>query len=333
LSDQSSYRPIKIKVLQTFAQGLSYDLFVQLSSGEKFIKVSHKGDEQSAILKKYEDRGLTEIFLIPEDWEVFVATVRDRLKAKIEDGLPQAGSTQVQDIAPTIGTLSSANDLMKSIFNTRGVDQDVIEYAKEISSGTLKTIKHSNLLRTFTKFKAQCSAEYALAILTGYVACLLVSKFSWGNESIQEKLVMAAVLCDIDLAPSDFINMKESGCDREKLSKKVFFHPSENARMLALESRFFASETITIVEQHHELPDGKGYPKNISAQKITQLTAVYIIASYFVNKIFDDSYQEQSHQDRVSNVVSMTKNKFYQGPFRKVSDALSELYLEEPERF
>ena len=55
------------------------------------------------------------------------------------------------------------------------------------------------------------------------------------------------------------------------------------------------------------MPNGGGFPKGINYQRISQLTAIYIIAHYFVDQMFDKTYRENAHADRCRTIVENIK--------------------------
>lgn len=334
----SGHRKLRIDALLLFGTGYRLEIFVRLSQ-EKFVKVASKEDSFESILEKYKNRGLTEVYLPLADYDYFTTSVRQSLISKLKsdcglnpetpllvDHAPALTSDLKSDKVPDIGVLAGAHDILKSLMVRENLELDTLELAQSLTVGTIKIIKQTNIMAKFIEFRKKCSREFASAVMTGQVACLMIDTFNWANDTIKEKVALASMLCDIELSPEDFDTLKDSGFSKEKLSRKIIHHPLETSAKLAKESKFFTQETLTIIEQHHELPSGGGFPKGLTYQRITQLTAIFIIAHYFVDQMFDKTYREDAHAERCKIVVDQIKNKFVSGVFRKASEALVQVF-------
>ncbi|MBI2518955.1 MAG: hypothetical protein HYV97_00995 [Bdellovibrio sp.] len=314
-----AFRKIRIDALISYGAEYQLELYLRLSD-EKFIKVSQKEDNFESILEKYKNRGVTEVYLTLADYDYFTTSVRKAITARLSIAVAEPTKP------PEISLLAGAHDVLKSLILRENTEEDTLAVAQALTQGTVKTIHMTNLLGKFSEFKKKCSREFTYALLTSQVACLMVDQFNWANDAVKEKVALAAMLCDVELLPEDFDLLKDSGLAKENLTKKITFHPLNTAHLLAKESKFFSQETLTIVEQHHEMPSGGGFPKGISYQRISQLTAIYIVAHYFVDQMFDKTYREALHADRCRTVVELIKNQFVSGVFRKASEALASVF-------
>ncbi len=316
----SAYQKIRIDALITFGGHYHLEIYLRLSE-EKFVKVSHKTDNFESVLEKYKNRGVTEVYLTQADYDSFTTSVRQTIISHLKSTV-----TEPSTPPPAIELLSGAHDILKSLIVRENLEEDTLGVAQALTLGTVKTIRHSNVLGKFAEFKKKCSREFTYSLMTAQVACLIIDQFNWANEAVKEKVALAALLCDVELLPEDFDLLKDSGYSKDKLTKKVMFHPVETAATLARESKFFSQETITIVEQHHELPSGGGFPKGLNYQRVTQLTAIYIVAHSFVDQMFDKTYREDSHAERCRIVIDQIKNQFVSGVYRKAGEALATVF-------
>ena len=78
-------------------------------------------------------------------------------------------------------------------------------------------------------------------------------------------------------------------------------------------------ESITIIEQHHERPDGKGFPIGITLPRFNQLSAIFIVSQRFIEKIFDYHCDFTKRQE----IIRELKVVYTGGPFSKAMDALT----------
>jgi hypothetical protein len=78
--------------------------------------------------------------------------------------------------------------------------------------------------------------------------------------------------------------------DWSKYSSNALNHPIQAAKILSRTHNAVSREVIRAVEQHHELPSGKGYPTGIKGLSIDQLSALTIIARKFIDKLVDTNF-------------------------------------------
>ncbi|MBT3586904.1 MAG: HD domain-containing protein, partial [Halobacteriovoraceae bacterium] len=176
--------------------------------------------------------------------------------------------------------LSAGHSLFKEMFTSGELDEEAKKMSQALTKATVRIVNGSRVFNLFDRFKSTCSHEYFIALSTSYIACCMIDQFSWGKRPQKEKVSMAALLVDIALGPEEFEELKKHKNRTENLSSKILNHPIDTAKKLEKDSKFISAETLTIIEQHHEKPNGKGFPKSVSYQAITALTAVYIVAHH-----------------------------------------------------
>jgi HD-GYP domain-containing protein (c-di-GMP phosphodiesterase class II) len=92
----------------------------------------------------------------------------------------------------------------------------------------------------------------------------------------------------------------------------------EVSKLLSQKKDIIPSETITIIEQHHELPDGKGFPLGIELGRFNQLSSIFIVCQKFTEELFNESFDYNKRQ-KIISIMRLT----YQGrTFDKAMDAL-----------
>jgi HD-GYP domain-containing protein (c-di-GMP phosphodiesterase class II) len=107
----------------------------------------------------------------------------------------------------------------------------------------------------------------------------------------------------------------------EEDQKLFLSHPKDASHLI---KRYFSSappDTDTLVFQHHELPDGSGFPLGIKAEKISPLAALFIIANEFAYYFLTD--QEPS----MDEFLLRCNGRFDFVNFRKVVKALEKIRL------
>ena len=77
-----------------------------------------------------------------------------------------------------------------------------------------------------------------------------------------------------------------------------------------------------MVEQHHERPDGTGFPKKLRHTTITLLSAIQIVAEDFIENLIATNFDHRLHDE----ILRKFLNRYYQGNFRKAAMSLCKMF-------
>jgi response regulator RpfG family c-di-GMP phosphodiesterase len=182
--------------------------------------------------------------------------------------------------------------------------------------------KNPKLNQLFSKLKIDRSAGNLSAVRLGLlinIATGISTKLEWHTDKTLEKFIYAAYLHDMALANNqEFINISTS----EKLTnmksklteveiKQILEHPNIAADMIE-DYKEISADVVCIVRQHHECPDGSGFPGKITYQKITPLATVFIVAHDLTEYIMNNA--DWTLEKYLQNV----KHKFKGVHFNKI---------------
>ncbi len=139
----------------------------------------------------------------------------------------------------------------------------------------------------------QHKSEYAFFTqkinLTSVIACVLAKQLDWISKTTMEKLIYASVLCDITLAVKPELLMIRNMQEFEKIKNTLsdvdqkFFlsHPKDAANLIKGYFKNAPPDTDVLAHQQHEQPDGNGFPLRLKAERISPLSALFIVANDF----------------------------------------------------
>lgn len=105
---------------------------------------------------------------------------------------------------------------------------------------------------------------------------------------------------------------------RDTWPQEVYNHPHINAATLKNASDKISPDVIQLIELHHELPDGDGFPRGVSSNNIPILAAIIIVAELFCTKILDADFDP--NQKEV--LIKYFEKRFTSGVFRLAREAL-----------
>lgn len=118
-------------------------------------------------------------------------------------------------------------------------------------------------------------------------------------ERMQEIAERAASLHDIGKigVPTDVLN-KPGPLNTEELSL-LSAHPTIGAEIIG--GLPFLKEVATIISQHHERPDGKGYPEGLSGEDIHPVARIISVADAYDAMMTSRAYRTALDKDAVLN--------------------------------
>lgn len=265
---------------------LHADIYAKLSD-TKYLKIFLEGDVFDAEdFKKYTEQKKIEYMYLREDnCSTFIHKYVDLIDSFIKKKNP-----------PTQEQLSSlsmvAYESVQELTNTLGFTKEVQQVAKSHIQMTVQFMDKkpnlTKLLKRLNATKGKYLADHSF--LVSYVACGIATNLQWGSEATFFKLSLASFLHDIALT-----NEKAAVCStvEEALAlglpekEMILFknHPNIAAEMVRKMNEV-PPDVDVIISQHHELPDGTGFPHAISANYIAPLSTVFIIAHDMVKNIF-----------------------------------------------
>ncbi len=309
---------VDITLALRFEKDFVYDVYLRLSK-DKVVKIGKQGDNVIDLLRKYhEKKDVQDIYISRDDFKHFSLVMKEGMKARFFN--PETTEEEQVEL------LDKGHQVVKESLNKFGVSKENIEMAEEISRTSMKTINRTpNLFRFLKQFESTCSKEYLRSVLVGYTTICMIDTFEWKSDAIKEKASLAAMLCDITLEPRDFEDIRAyegrtHEQSKETLSKRVLMHPQKVMSLLSEENAPWVSkETLTMIEQHHERPDGSGFPLGISHQRIPLLSALFMVAFRFVNLLFEYEFDFQ----RCNEIFAILHKEYGKANGRKAIDALA----------
>lgn len=279
---------------------------------DKYIKLNYADDSYEETLSKLSQKGAVHIYIETNDFNEVMLKLQNRMSNnKFYDPL-----TTEELRASTCNTVQ---DLSKEYIKRLGVTPEVIEMMKDANQKMQKILDQSPGIFAFVKrFKNNCSEEYLKVSVTNFVMTLTLNKFPWRSNLIIQKSMMASLLCDITMNSKTFDALYHYESEGGELDEEVQRHPLQASEILNRKRDLIPAETITIIEQHHERPDGKGFPNGITTTRFNQLSAVFIVCQRFVDLLFKHEFDYQQHHA----ILQELQTVYHGGHFDKAMDAL-----------
>lgn len=328
--ESETYISINLEGLLSFNK-LGCDCFIKISD-EKFLKVLNNGDYFGKDdYDKYKSKGLEELFLPTKDTEGFVRTLSENLRSMDDLSLYSSPESllsvakllnedeQKEVIDQLVGALNEAEknnlsfddgvkvvsqtvDTMAKAAKKFGPTPELQKLAKATVILSIHTLKNSPELNDLFE-KAEASEDNYLSdhsVMLANISCMIAGLLGWNSNLTYYKLTLAALIHDLTLQNSALSKFRVlpdlmlHADEFEEIELEVFVKHTETAAELVRTFRMIPPDVDIIVGQHHERPDGTGFPSKINYTTIAPLSAVMIVAhdlvSYIMNRQKKDNW-------------------------------------------
>ncbi|MES2856521.1 MAG: HD domain-containing phosphohydrolase, partial [Bdellovibrionota bacterium] len=265
---------------------LADDVYVRLSN-IKFVKLFKAGTvfTEKDLKRLCGVRNIEYLYIPKAASAEFVNRLQDRLQEVV--GETEDGDEKL--IATVIQVQETLLDLTQKI----GFTEPVMALAKTHVEMAVKVIGKFPRLHRIFEGSLFRNSNYTSrhSVMVAHVACAIASKLNWPSDSTFQKLIVASLLHDIALVRPEFCEIHNKA-DLDKAKERF-----SQAEHHAIETHPFAAADIVsklheipadvfaVVSQHHERPDGSGFPRGMHATTIAPLAAVFIVAHELVDEV------------------------------------------------
>lgn len=314
------YIPVDVLTLKRLFK-INTSVYLKISN-EKFVKVMHPGTEFSeAELKRFSDKSIDELYIEKIEFENFIKEYRKNVFSRLAwEKVKQEEKFDI--LADDISLIGKASRIF-------GWSPAVIALAQENISHVINLLKSepnfSKLSEMLKHGKNKKLASHTL--LLTFMLTEVATRMNWGSQGTIEKLTFAALLHDIELdddlfadkqtllMADEIVTLKETAEGNKLLS-----HPIDAAQ-LTLNWPMCPSDVDIIIRQHHERPDGRGFPLGLPPFKISPLSAAFIMCEDLIYKSMIDEAVD------LKDYYNSQKEYYSREPFKGIYPKLLEIFL------
>lgn len=296
-------------------QDYHFNLFVKLPSG-KFVRICKKEDTFDVeIVNNYITKGVRYFYLEGQDYIEFITKSLDKLQATLNN--PELSVQQKTDIQ--IISILQIHDCLHEL----GFSELAIDQAKKVAENAVKTISGvrslKNVVNNFMKSEDYLSGH---SLLISYLGTLLANDNNFNVNSLAEKISFTAFFHDLAIKNNKLAKIDSiSGPAYNELNTKdknlVLLHMEEGAKMLESVPNF-SNDAYLAIQNHHEWPDGSGFPKRVDYKKIPLVSTIFII----LHALADEIVKNGLDPSELPKIITKFEGVFNQGDFKKVMDGL-----------
>lgn len=314
------YVPINVEILRRLYK-IHTAVYLKISN-EKFVKVLHPGTEfNHNEVHRFSEKSIDELYIEKIEFENFIKDYRKNVfsrlaweKVKTEE--------KIEILADDISLIGKAAKIF-------GWSPAVVALAQENISNVINIVKteprFAKLGEMLKNDKNKKLASHT--ILLTFMLTELATRMNWASQGTIEKLTFAAILHDIELdddlfAEKQTLIMHNELAELKEIgpSNKVFSHPLDAAQ-LTLTWPMCPSDVDIIIRQHHERPDGQGFPLGLAPFKISPLSAAFIMCEDVIYKVMIDDVAD------IKAYFVAQKEYYSREPFKSVYPNLLEIFI------
>lgn len=298
----------------------STDVYIQLHQDRltKIISKENSFSLDKKTLEEYETRGLKEVFIPKTVFETLTQHMINQLTVK---------ARQLKKVSPLDIAGLQVNVSIKGL-NDLGIHEDQINSVNEILEETIQSIFTDKTIELKIKeLMKGYNYHVSHSVLLMYVASSILKKTNLPYQSTLKKIALAAFFHDIsidnDVAELEFTpqNISEEAISKEH--RRLLEHPLTSLNFLEKMDDDLFNEVKRIISEHHELPNGKGYPRGLTATQVSPLSALFIVAHQIANCLYRNDYRKESLGQFMTNIEA----DYTLGQFKSYFEAAKKSFL------
>ncbi len=280
MSITKKYAPFPISKIDPNSE-LVTDIYIKLK--EKYIKFKQKGDSISAQkLNLFLSKNVKFLYIAIDQLQMFIDKMNAEKEINMRSLIDELGSEYKEIVESReelkekiYETFADENVSSESVMLIQGMVTSVVEKVvnDEIPAKMLtKLLKLNNTIADHSVNVANLSVFFAM--INGH-----------GHQYVLENIYMGALFHDYGKIkiPAELLENPE----HPKYVHAIQEHPLRGKKMISnLEN--IPPQVLTIIEQHHEQYNGKGFPAGIKGKDIYELARIVSIANVFEHTLTDN---------------------------------------------
>lgn len=295
------------------------DVHVKLSS-DKFVKIINKNELFSTgLIIKLINKGVKYFYINKSELSLYGESVAQNLY-----GMLKTSGTRSDDASKSQLT-GKALDVIRNNLSKCGFSQSVLDLTEEVILLQVDMIQRSPELSEFmAKFQLFRKMNTEHSRLVSFFCVCILKEIGWDSESTLNKMCLASLFHDISLpdgfvkniAINDYLNTL-SDADR-----KAYENHCEQSAHLAKNFCSIAPGIEQVILEHHELPDGTGFPKKLTATHVHALSACLHLADVAADLMWKHDFDMEIIKTKILEKKEFYSKGFYRKPYEALAKTL-----------
>ncbi len=329
---QNNYLHLKLPDYVPFAVKHFYlmtkspcSIFIKLlkKSGDEFVKRLNLDENfNREDLKKYEELGLSDLYILKEDYEVFMNSLFEQTLSNLK-----TNKILEENVELVADSFVLSTDLMRTLGITPNCLAVVDQTISMMRTQILKADKIGPLLRKLLDDKM--SYSYRHSYLISALAYTILPKMEWGSGDQQnilfEKICMVCYFHDVYLEDDKLIQISSLDDMRKaKLTvseKDTLLNHAHKAAVLIQHYPKLPQGVDLIIKQHHGVANGYGFPESLTAA-VSPMAIFFIVLEDFAKHILAINEPPEKLAHTMRAAIIPLKEKYQLPSYRKIVNEL-----------
>jgi HD-GYP domain-containing protein (c-di-GMP phosphodiesterase class II) len=278
-----------------------------------------KSDLERVTVKKK----VTALYIKKNETQEFIRKFKIELESIIAISTP---GTKEHSDQTLINTAIEIQEVVQELTSRLGFPPEIREIAQQNVRLTLNAIGSSPNLSVALEASQFKNKNYisSHSIMLAYLTCSIAAQMKWPSDTTFQKLTFASLFHDLSLTDAAHAKVQTkqqlqgwAGTGLGDAYEAIKSHTQRGAEMVQ-KLKEIPSDVDTILLQHHERPDGSGWPAGLRSQQIAPLSAVFIVAHDIV-----DALITQKNAFTLDEFLKQNEAIYQLGTFRKIWKALA----------
>jgi hypothetical protein len=313
--NKSDYIPMKIKNFY-YSKESQFDVYMEYTPTQ-FIKIISKNKPYTfSFLDSFAKKGVRQLYLFKDDHLKFLEQQLKKCENKLNT--LQTHGNEILNVQ------MEAIDLAHSYIKSVGVTETIIKFLDHYINSIHATFDiNLDLVSILDKIPTNNPGISCQTLMVTYTMEAFLEKFGWNSEITRRKCIFAILMSDLFASESHY-KMLEFPQDESQWSNEIKSYATHSTRAAEISRRFTLFPDVDfLIEQHHELPNGKGFPHGIASIKITTLSALIILATNFCTKLEGKPITYETIKEIVQELSEIMRIGNFREPFAKLKKILN----------
>lgn len=308
---------VNVQQVQDF-KAIPCSVYLKLGPS-KFVCVIKTGEVYAReILNKYISKEINRYYIHKDDLRAFIEyntqIVLNEIKSK----------RKTEEMMSAVH-VSALDHVVLSLRKFGINDYNVELMTKSFKDVCQLTKNNATLFKRIESLLNQGSFLAIHSVGSSFLAIGLSQFLDWNSEMTRKKLVLASLFHDISLESEKLVYLNSESQNLEKYLTPVEMrdhkeHPEKSLLILSRMMELPANVNEIILE-HHELPDGSGFPKKLDFKTISPLAACFIVAEELFHALSEVDFDYTKKEE----LLLKLSKKFNKGQFVDLLEAVNKL--------
>lgn len=307
------YRPVPTRFLRGRAfKDISF--FVKLNE-QHFVKFYENDGSLDQYIDDYKNKNVEQFYILKSDLPVFYNSIHDALDSYLKQS-PNAEKEHIN----LIGFSFEVNYQSLKELGLKEIELSLAEKTIENSLKALQNNKKlSSILEKLDKTQGHLKNHSILSI---YLSTTIAKRLSWNTPQLLEKLALISFFHDFGLGNpelSQYENQDFSKLDKES-QEDIKTHTTIASKYFQTLPKF-DDDVIKAIGEHHESPDGSGYPYGLNSNSISPIGCLFIISHDLANFLV----QNDDNAGKAISYMTAKEEYYGRGNFKKAYKGLIDI--------